>query len=77
MVMIKNPDIQNIFETTKFAFNLYNKFIEVHNDQNKYFDLAKVSEEAGVYDEVKSIVEDYIRFMESNRDASGIKNTVV
>jgi hypothetical protein len=77
MVMIKNPDIQNIFETTKFAFNLYNKFIEVHNDQNKYFDLTKVSEEAGVLDEVKLIVEDYIRFMESNRDASGIKNTVV
>jgi hypothetical protein len=44
---------------------------------DKYFDLAKVSEEAGVLDEVKLIVEDYIRFMESNRNASGIKNTVV
>jgi len=77
MVMIKNPDIQNIFETTKFALNLYNEYIEVHNDQNKYFDLAKVSEEAGVLDEVKLIVDDYINFMKTNRNVGIVKNTVV
>ena len=77
MVMIKNPDIQNIFETTKFALNLYNEYIEVHNDQNKYFDLAKVSEEAGVLDEVKLIVDDYINFMKTSRNVEIVKNTVV
>ena len=77
MVMIKNPDIQNIFGTTKFALNLYNEYIEVHNDQNKYFDLAKVSEEAGVLDEVKLIVDDYINFMKTNRNVGIVKNTVV
>jgi hypothetical protein len=77
MVMIKNPDIQNIFGTTKFAFNLWNQYIEVHNDQNKYFDLAKVSEEAGVLDEVKLIVDDYINFMKTNRNVEVVKNTVV
>ena len=77
MVMIKNPDIQNIFETTKFALNLYNQYIEVHNDQNKYFDLAKVSEEAGVLDEVKLIVDDYINFMKTSRNVEIVKNTVV
>ena len=77
MVMIKNPDIQNIFGTTKFALNLYNEYIEVHNDQNKYFDLAKVSEEAGVLDEVKLIVDDYINFMKTNRNVEIVKNTVV
>jgi hypothetical protein len=77
MVMIKNPDIQNIFGTTKFAFNLWNQYIEVHNDQNKYFNLAKVSEEAGVLDEVKLIVDDYINFMKTNRNVEVVKNTVV
>ena len=77
MVMIKNPDIQNIFGTTKFALNLYNEYIEVHNDQNKYFDLAKVSEEAGVLDEVKLIVDDYINFMKTSRNVEIVKNTVV
>jgi len=77
MVMIKNPDIQNIFGTTKFALNLYNEYIEVHNDQNKYFDLAKVSEEAGVLNEVKLIVDDYINFMKTNRNVEIVKNTVV
>ena len=60
--------------------------IEITNEDNmllmarypdKYFDLAKVSEEAGVLDEVKSIVEDYINFMKTNRNVEIVKNTVV
>ena len=67
MVMVKNPEIQEKLGTKKFSFNIYNGRVEIHNDKSSYFDLIKLSDEAGVYDEVKSVWDDYINFMVSNR----------
>ena len=67
MIMVKNPEIQEKLKTKKFAFNIYNGRVEIHNDRGLYFDLARLSEEAGVFDEVKSVWDDYINFMVSNR----------
>jgi hypothetical protein len=75
MVMIKNPEIQELFKTKKFAFNIYEGHIELHNDLNQPFYLKKLSEEAGVYDEVKSLLDDYINFMVSERGLEKVKTT--
>lgn len=73
MIMIKNPEIKEIFRTGKFAFSLYNNFLEIHNDINRNFNLFAVAEEAGVLDEVKSLLDDYIRFMKEERGVEKIK----
>jgi hypothetical protein len=74
MIMIKNPEIKEIFGTGKFAFNLYNNYLEIHNDNNRYFKLFIVAENAGVLDEVKSLLDDYIRFMKEER---GVEKVIV
>jgi hypothetical protein len=68
MIMIKNPELQEKLKTTKFAFNVWNRGIEIHNDKAVWFDLRNLSKEAGVYDEIKSLMNDYINFMVGNRD---------
>lgn len=73
MIMIKNPEIKEIFGTGKFAFNLYNNFLEIHNDKNRYFNLFTVAENAGVLDEVKSLIDDYIRFMKEERGVEKVR----
>lgn len=73
MIMIKNPEIKEIFGTGKFAFNLYNNYLEIHNDINRHFNLFDVAENAGVLDEVKSLLEDYIRFMKEERGVERIR----
>ena len=73
MIMIKNPEIIEKFGTGKFAFNLYNNFLEIHNDKNRYFNLFTVAENAGVLDEVKSLIDDYIRFMKEERGVDKVR----
>jgi hypothetical protein len=73
MIMIKNPEIKEIFGTGKFAFNLYNNYLEIHNDNNRYFKLFIVAENAGVLDEVKSLLDDYIRFMKEERGVDKVR----
>ena len=73
MIMIKNPEIKEIFGTGKFAFNLYNNYLEIHNDNNRYFKLFIVAENAGVLDEVKSLIDDYIRFMKEERGVDKVR----
>jgi hypothetical protein len=73
MIMIKNPEIKEEFGTSKFAFNLYNNFLEIHNDKNRYFNLFTVAKDAGVLEEVKSLLDDYIRFMKENRGVETIR----
>jgi hypothetical protein len=73
MIMIKNHEIKEKFGTGKFAFNLYNNYLEIHNDNNRYFNLFSVAEDAGVLEEVKSLLDDYIRFMKENRGVEKIK----
>ena len=75
MIMIKNPEIQELFKTKKFAFNVWNGHIELHNDRNQPFYLKKLSEEAGIYDEVKSLLDDYINFMVSERGLEEVNTT--
>jgi hypothetical protein len=72
MIMIKNPEIKEEFGTSKFAFNLYNNYLEIHNDKDRYFNLFTVAEDAGVLEEVKSLLDDYIRFMKENRGVEKI-----
>ena len=72
MIMIKNPEIKEEFGTSKFAFNLYNNYLEIHNDKDRYFNLFTVAEDAGVLVEVKSLLDDYIRFMKENRGVEKI-----
>jgi len=72
MIMIKNPEIKEKFGTGKFAFNLWNNYLEIHNDNNRYFNLFTVAEDAGVLEEVKSLLDDYIRFMKENRGVEKI-----
>ena len=74
MIMIKNPELQEKLKTTKFAFNVWNKGIEIHDDRARWFDLANLSKEAGVFDEVKSLMEDYINFMVENRELKDYMN---
>ena len=74
MIMIKNPELQEKLKTTKFAFNVWNRGIEIHNDKAAWFDLRNLSKEAGVYDEVKSLMNDYINFMVGNRDLKDYMN---
>lgn len=73
MIMIKNPEIKEIFGTGKFAFNLFNNYLEIHNDNNRYFNLFTVAENAGVVDEVKSLLDDYIRFMKEERGVEKVR----
>ncbi len=73
MIMIKNPEIKEKFGTGKFAFNLYNNWLEIHNDNNRHFNLFSVAEDAGVLEEVKSLLDDYIRFMKENRGVEKIR----
>jgi hypothetical protein len=47
--------------------------LEIHNDNNRYFNLFSVAEDAGVLEEVKSLLDDYIRFMKENRGVEKIK----
>jgi hypothetical protein len=72
MIMIKNPEIKEEFGTSKFAFNLYNNYLEIHNDKDRYFNLFTVAKDAGVLEEVKSLLDDYIRFMKENRGVEKI-----
>ena len=76
MVMIKNPEIREVFNTSKFAFNIYNnKFLEIHNDRSHYLDnLEEKSKEFGIEDEVKGLVDDYINFMKENRGLGDVVN---
>ena len=76
MVMIKNPEIREVFNTGKFAFNIYsNKFLEIHNDRSRYLDnLEEKSKELGIEDEVKGLVDDYINFMKENRGLGDVVN---
>ena len=76
MIMIKNPEIVSYFDTGKFAFNIYNQYLEIHNDKNRGFvnDLEKMSKELGIEYEVKSLVDDYIKFMRENRGLGDVKN---
>lgn len=73
MIMIRNPEIKEIFGTGKFAFSLYNNYLEIHNDINRNFNLFSVAEDAGVLDEVKSLLDDYIRFMKEERGVEKIR----
>ena len=73
MIMIKNPEIKEKFGTGKFAFSLYNNWLEIHNDNNRHFNLFSVAEDAGVLEEVKSLLDDYIRFMKENRGVEKIR----
>ena len=68
MVMIKKPEIQEIFKTKKFAFNIYNNSLEIHKDDGRYMvmEIKKYAEEAGVYNEVKSLIEDYVKYIYEN-----------
>ena len=75
MIMIKNPELVKSLGTGKFAFNIYNdKFLEIHNDMNRYMDLEKLSKELGIEDEVKSLLDDYMDFMKENRGLGEVVN---
>ncbi len=76
MVMIKNPEIREVFNTGKFAFNIYNNnFLEIHNDRSHYLrNLEEKSKELGIEDEVKGLVDDYINFMKENRGLGDVVN---
>jgi hypothetical protein len=67
MIMIKNTEIKEKFGTGKFSFNLYNNFLEIHNDKSRYFNLFNAAKTADVLDEAKSLIDDYIKFMKENR----------
>ena len=75
MIMIKNPELVESLGTGKFAFNIYsNKFLEIHDDKDRYMDLEKLSKELGIEDEVKSLLDDYINFMTENRGLGEVRN---
>ena len=75
MIMIKNPELVKLLGTGKFAFNIYNnKFLEIHDDRDRYMDLEKLSKELGIEDEVKSLLNDYIDFMKENRGLGEVVN---
>jgi len=73
MIMIKNPEIKEKLGTGKFSFNLYNNFLEIHNDKSTYFDLFDAAKKANVFDEVKSLLDDYIKFMKEYRGVEKVK----
>ena len=73
MIMIKNPEIKEKLGTGKFSFNLYNNFLEIHNDKSNYFDLFDAAKKADVFDEVKSLLDDYIKFMKEYRGVEKVK----
>lgn len=63
MVMIKNPEIQELFGTRKFAINVYNKFLEVHGEDSTYLkNFPKKIMDSGLYDEVKQVFNDFIQY---------------
>lgn len=66
MVMIKNPNVQDIFGTKKFAINLYNNHMEIHGDNGRYLtNLSDKVVEAGVIDEIKEVFNDYKNYHNS------------
>jgi len=75
MIMIKNPELVKSLGTGKFAFNIYNdKFLEIHDDKDRYMNLEKLSKELGIKDEVKSLLNDYMDFMKENRGLGEVVN---
>jgi hypothetical protein len=68
MIMIKNPKIQEEFKTKKFSLNAYNFYIEPLNEINRLIDLKELSSKIGIYDEVKSLVDDFINYHDNNCD---------
>jgi hypothetical protein len=73
MIMIKNPEIKEKLGTGKFSFNLHNNFLEIHNDKSNYFNVFDAAKKAEVFDEVKSLLDDYIEFMKEHRGVEKVK----
>jgi len=66
MIMIKNIEIQKAFNTKKFSLNAYNQGIEPLNEINNWMDLKELSSKIGIYDEVKSLVDDFVNYHNNN-----------
>ena len=63
MVMIKDPSIQSLMGTSKFAINVWGNNIEIHNDLNKpIMNFGRILKENGFENEVREVFNDFINY---------------
>jgi hypothetical protein len=63
MIMIKDPIIQDLMETSKFAINVWYNNIEIHNDLNQpIMNFGRILKENGFVDEVREVFNDFINY---------------
>jgi hypothetical protein len=61
MVMIKDPNVQSLLDTSKFAINVWGNNLEIHNDLDRYImKLHKISSENGFENELRDVFRDFI-----------------
>jgi len=65
MIMIKDPKIQQVLNGSKFALNVYNGNIEIHNALGLmilYSDMDEFSKEYNFTDDLRDVITDFVNY---------------
>ena len=65
MIMIKDPKIQQVLNGSKFALNVYNGHIEIHNELGRaigYSDMDEFSKEYNFTDDLRDVITDFVNY---------------
>jgi len=65
MIMIKDPKIQEVLNGSKFALNVWNGYIEIHNELNRQIigeELVNLAKEYDFVDDLKDVVTDFVNY---------------